>query len=142
MSIPSLLESDDWRERLEAVRDLGRTHSDAPEALESLLNATRDKVFAVAYEAARSLAILGDRSVLPRLIEARQAIVSEMHATGEFIDTSDRSVENALTMAIIALLSPQEAEKLAETGNEFEKYMVRRKASVSSIEEYWGPIQG
>ena len=60
MSIPKLIKSADWRERLQAVHELGSVHIVSPEVLQSLLQAVRDKVFAVAYEAARSLALLGD----------------------------------------------------------------------------------
>ena len=139
MTVPKL-DSADWRERLQAVHDLGRDHVGSSEILPALLQAVHDREFCVAYEAVRSLALLGDSSVVPRLIEERQAVIREWNTVDGFIDTSERSIEGALTMAIISLMSPDECNKLLQTGDDFEKYMVRRKYSVASTEEFWGPI--
>ncbi len=132
------LDSPDRQERLQAAHDLGFTPIATPAVFHGLLGAIRDAEFSVAYEAVKSLALLGDRSVLPLLIEERQAVIAKEHPSDEFFDASAGSIEPALTMAIISLLTPTECEKILETGNQFEKDMVRRKHSVASTEEFWG----
>jgi hypothetical protein len=112
------------------------------EGLQSLLRAIRDEDLQAACEAAQSLALLGDRSIVPRLIEERAAVRAELNAGDCLVDASEGRREMALTMAIISLLTPAECETLLESGNEFEKYMVRRKRAVASTEEFWGPLQG
>jgi HEAT repeat protein len=136
------LDSPDWRERLRAAQDLGRSQAANPGALEALLRALRDEEFAVAYEASRSLALLGDRSVLPRLLAERQAAVAATNPREDLVDTSGRSVEPCLTQAIVSLLTPAECDALLEAGREDEKWFIRRRRSVASMEEFWGPLRG
>jgi len=112
-----------------------------PEVLQSLLRAVRDDDLQVACEAAQSLALLGDRSIVAHLIQEREAVRAELNAGDRLVDASEERREMALTMAIISLLTPAECETLLESGNEFENYMVRRKRTVASTEEFWGPLR-
>lgn len=134
------LEFPDWHDRLRAVEALGHSQPPTPENFQALLTAVRDESFLVAGEAARSLARLGDPSVIPLLVEERQRLLASFTVTDRFVDTAERTVEPCLSMAIVWLLAPEKEDELLDQGTEFEKYMVRRKRKVVSLEEYWGPL--
>lgn len=77
-------------------------------------------------------------------MKERQTVVEDLNlnTSDSFVDSAERSIENALTMAIVSLSSPQQCAEMAATGNEFEKYLVRRRERVSSLDEFRGPIRG
>jgi hypothetical protein len=112
-----------------------------PKVVQSLLQTARDEDVEVACNAIQSLASLGDRSIVPCLMQERDAVRAELNAGDRLVDASEARREMALTMGIISLLTPAECEALVERADEFEKYMVRRKFTVSSVEEFWGPLR-
>jgi hypothetical protein len=93
----------------------------------------------VVWEVAKAVALLGNRSVIPYLIQEEQACVDELnsfHADRRY-DASEEQRLMAVAQARIWLLTPAECESLLETASEFEKGLVHRKQSMASLEKFW-----
>lgn len=110
-----------------------------PEIMEGLFRDLQADSLATVQTAAESLALTGDRSIIPRLIQVRQTVTDELEQ-GANLHRWDAAEERrivALTMAIISLLTPAECETLLETGSELEKGLIRVKQNRGSVEKFW-----
>ena len=132
----------DWRVRLQAVQALEPSQPVNPEVVQSLLRVFREEQLWVVWEVAKAVARLGNRSVIPYLIQEEQACVDEFNnfnADRRFgYDASEEQRLMAVAQARIWLLTPAECESLLETASEFEKGLVHRKQRMVSLEEFWG----
>jgi hypothetical protein len=138
---PAKFNSPDPQERLGAIKALNNNSALTPHDLQALLAALRDESHVVAGESARLLAQLGDRSVMPHLIEERRTLLASFTVTERQVDTTSKTVEPCLTMAIVWLQTPEQDQELLTRGTDFEKWLVQRKRTAASLDEYWGPLR-
>jgi hypothetical protein len=134
------IKSADRLQRLQAARELGESGKVSKEIIDTLIHAVRDPDFAVAGEACRSLSLLGDRTIIPRLIEERSAAIAELKREGHVFHERDGDREMGLTIALICLSTEEECRELAKHGNAFERHFIARKLQGASTGELWGPL--
>lgn len=111
--------------------------------LESLIAALRDEDLATAIRAAKSIAFVGDSSVVPRLfaeLEFARQRIEEKKKVG--MDARELRRPFAIEQAIVSLLPLDDCQRELEEGRLSSEWLLQHRRETKSLEEFWGYLRG